>query len=224
MEYPIPVSSLPSPNSGRERSYVSWYVKLWSGVPREWAQHWVDENEMQTLTTAMGPLMVTKHPSCAKGRKTRKEWSRYVQGASGLFADQMPKGHVVTVLSRPPPQKLHPQGLSTYQTIEEPVLKGTVGGATVSRIEMVHPTVVGAEAYRHQVWPVDETNQWVEKYGVSPLKKHQGKGTKRYYFEFGGSLLLKAYWLAKSKSKSEPKTRRHARTRKAFIPPTTESL
>src|ERR1700730_1032826 len=75
---------------------------MWSGVPREWAQRWADENEMQTLTTAMRPLMVTKHPSCAKGRKTRKEWSRYVQGASGLFADQMPKGHVVTVLSRPP--------------------------------------------------------------------------------------------------------------------------
>ncbi|KFZ25080.1 hypothetical protein V502_00436 [Pseudogymnoascus sp. VKM F-4520 (FW-2644)] len=31
---------------------------LWSGMPRETAQRWADEREMQTLTTAMGYLMV----------------------------------------------------------------------------------------------------------------------------------------------------------------------
>jgi hypothetical protein len=61
------------------------------------------------------------------------------------------KAPVVTVLPKPPPQKLHPQGLLTYQAIEEPVLKGTFGSAAISRIEMAHPTVVGAEAYRYQV-------------------------------------------------------------------------
>lgn len=46
---------------------------------------WADENEMETLTTAMGPLMVTKRPSCAKRRKTREEYSRYVQGGIWSF-------------------------------------------------------------------------------------------------------------------------------------------
>jgi hypothetical protein len=96
---------------------------------------------MQTLTTAMGLLMVTKHLSCAKQRRTREEWSRYVQRASRLFAGPVPKGHVIAVLSRPAPQELHPQRLMTYQTIGELVLKGVFGGAAVSRIEVVRPTL-----------------------------------------------------------------------------------
>jgi hypothetical protein len=76
---------------------------MWSGVPREWAQHWADENEMQTLATAMRPLMMKENPSCAKQRKSKKQWLRYVQGVSALFTDHVANGHVVTVLSRPPP-------------------------------------------------------------------------------------------------------------------------
>jgi hypothetical protein len=30
---------------------------LWSGILRDEAQRWADGHEMQTLTTAMGPLM-----------------------------------------------------------------------------------------------------------------------------------------------------------------------
>jgi hypothetical protein len=153
---------------------------MWCGVPREWVQRRADENGMQTLTTAMGPLMMTRHPTCAKRHKTPAEWAGYVKGASGLFAYHLPKGCVVTVLCRPPPQKLNPEGLSTYQKIEEPFLKGLFGGAAVSRIDMVHPTVEGAETYRYQVWPIDETDQWIRRYGSNPLKKHVGKRTKRY--------------------------------------------
>jgi hypothetical protein len=57
-----------------------------------------------------------------------------VQGAFGLFADHVSKGHVITVLSKPPPQKLHPQGLLTYQIIEELVLKGTFGGVCCGKL------------------------------------------------------------------------------------------
>jgi hypothetical protein len=56
---------------------------------------------MQTLTTAMGPLMDTKHPSRLKSRKSAKAWKRYVQVASGLFTSCLPTGNVVTVVSRP---------------------------------------------------------------------------------------------------------------------------
>jgi hypothetical protein len=152
---------------------------MWCGVPRDWAQHWADENEMQTLTTAMGPLMMTQHPSCPKRKKSLKGWKRYIKGASGLFATYLPRGYVVTVLCRPPPQRLHPEGSTTYQTMEEPFLKA-ICGAAVSRIEMVHPTVQGAEAYRYQVWPIDEGDQWIRTYGSNPLKRHLRKHTKRY--------------------------------------------
>jgi hypothetical protein len=153
---------------------------MWSGVPREWVQHWADKNGMQTLTTAMGPLMNKSHDSCRKSSKSKKQWKEYVKGASGLFAKYLPKGHVVTVLSRPPPQKFNPYGCSTYQSIEEPVLKGIFGGAAVLRIDMVHFTVVDAESYRYQVWPVDETHKWIENYGLNPLIKSYRRQTKRY--------------------------------------------
>jgi hypothetical protein len=153
---------------------------MWCGVPREWAQHWADENGMQTLTTAMGPLMMTQDSSCPKQNKNKKQWKRYIMGASGLFAHQLPKGVAVTVLCRPPPQRLHPQGSTTYQSIEEPILKGILDGAAVSCIEMVHPTVEGAEAYRYQVWPTDEADEWTRRYGNNRLKSHMRKGSKRY--------------------------------------------
>ena len=109
---------------------------MWSGVPRERAQQWADEHGMQTLTTAMGPLMSPSHPSCLRLKKSSKQWSKYVKGASILFAQYAAEGQRVTVLSPPPPQKLHPSGLTTYQSIEEPILKGEVGGAAVLRIDI----------------------------------------------------------------------------------------
>lgn len=156
---------------------------MWSGIPREWAQLWADKNQMKTLTTSMGPLMDTKHASCARTRKSKEQWKRYVKGASAIFAHHVTKDHFVTVLSKPPPQKLHPQGHSTYQSIEEPILKGIHGGAPVLRIDMVHITVVGAENYRYQVWPVNKTQSWVKKYGLCSILKHylkkKGKETNK---------------------------------------------
>ena len=156
---------------------------MWSGVPREWAQLWADRNDMQTLTTAMGPLMDTKHPSCLKSCKSAKAWKEYVKGASGLFADCLPKGNVVTVVSRPPPQRLNPEGISTYQIIEEPILKGAYGGVPVSRIDMVHVGIEGAENYRYQVWPRDQKQLWVEKYGLNRSKKHFKHHRKVYVYK-----------------------------------------
>lgn len=75
---------------------------MWSGVPREWAQRWADRNDMQTLTTVMGPLMNTCHTAYQKNQKSREEWSVCVKGASSFFASHVPKGYVVTVLTRPP--------------------------------------------------------------------------------------------------------------------------
>lgn len=144
---------------------------MWSGILRENAQQWADKHKMQTLTTAMGPLMIPKHPLCLKVKKSPKQWSKYVKGASAVFAWHISEGKRITVLSPPPPERFHPSGLTNYQTIEEPILKGEVGGRAVSQIEMVHPTVREAENFHYQIWPVDETHTWIAKFGTLTLSK-----------------------------------------------------
>jgi hypothetical protein len=68
------------------------------------------------------------------------------------------------VLSPPPPEKLNPNEYTNYQLIEEPILKGMLGGRSVGCIEMVHPTVGGAEEFSYQSWPVDRTEDWTKKF------------------------------------------------------------
>jgi len=153
-------------NTWRRNSQV-----MWSGIPREYAQRWADEREMQTLTTVMGPLMMPEHPLCLKKRKSPKQWSKYVKGASAVFAWHVSRGEKITVLSPPPPERFHPSGLTNYQAIEEPILKGKIGGNAVLRIEMVHPTVKGADNFSYQIWPVDETCTWIAKFGMPTLRK-----------------------------------------------------
>ena len=137
---------------------------LWSGVPREVAQAWADKRNLQTLTTAMGPLMDIQHSSCLKPKKSHREWSTYMKGASALFACHISRSSNVTVLSPPPPEKLNPSGHTNYQLIEEPILKGLIGGHSVGCIQMVHPTVEGAEDFSYQSWPADRTEEWTENF------------------------------------------------------------
>lgn len=144
---------------------------LWTGIPREKAQIWADEHHMQTLTTAMGPLMQKESPSTRKKKKSNAQWSLYIKGASAIFAWRILRGEKVTVLSPPPPERFHPSSLTNYQAIEEPILKWAMRDDNAFRIEMVHPTVRGAEDFRYQVWPVDETIAWIAKFGAVAIKK-----------------------------------------------------
>ena len=139
---------------------------MWSGVPREYVQEWADKKGLQTLTTAMGPLMDKDHPSCRKKDKTISEWSDYIKGASALFAKFLPRRNEVTVVLRPPPHQFRPDGNTTYQKLEQPILQGRHGGSAISRINVVHITVKGAEDYSYQIWPVDETDKWTRWYQV----------------------------------------------------------
>jgi hypothetical protein len=143
---------------------------MWSGMQREFAQKWADEHDMQTLTTAMGPLMRPKDPLCLKEKKSSKEWGKYIKGASALFAWYISSGDTITVLLPPPPERFHPSGETNFQGIEEPILRGEIGGRAVKRIELVHPTVKGAESFRYQIWPLDETQLWIAKFGT-PVPK-----------------------------------------------------
>ncbi|KAH6699048.1 hypothetical protein BKA61DRAFT_216046 [Leptodontidium sp. MPI-SDFR-AT-0119] len=153
---------------------------LWSGILREEAQRWADEHDMQTLTTAMGPLMDLSHPLCLRNQKSSKAaWSKYVEGASAIFAWYISRGERVTVLSPPPPERFHPSGEARYQVIEEPIVKGKLGTSAVSRIEMVHPTVKGAENICYQIWPVDETTSWTARFGELNVQRRSWRMVKK---------------------------------------------
>ncbi|KAF3484278.1 uncharacterized protein GIQ15_03602 [Arthroderma uncinatum] len=98
-------------------------------------------------------------------------WSKYMKGASAIFAYYISQGATVVVLTPPPPHKFNPSGRTNYQAIEEPILKGAFGGSAVSRIDMVHPTVRGAEDFSYQAWPADETYIWIADFGALAVKE-----------------------------------------------------
>ena len=134
---------------------------LWNGILREEAQKWADEHKMQTLTTVMGLLMDKKNPSCPNHDKTKSRWTKYIKGASAIFAWSLSRGKTVVVLSPPPPQRFNPIGLTNFQMIEAPILHwAAVLSHTSLQIYSVHPMVKGAEDFRYQIWPVDETRNW----------------------------------------------------------------
>jgi hypothetical protein len=112
--------------------------------------------------------MDSKDPSCLRPIMSKHTRSKYVKGASALFAWHVSRGRRVIVLSPPPPGRFHPSGGTNYQAIEEPILKG--GDSLV--IEMVHPTVKGAESFRYQMWPADMTCLWLARFGRFTCPKH----------------------------------------------------
>lgn len=159
---------------------------LWSGVPRGIAQDWADSHHLQTLTTAMGPLMNEKHLDCLRSKKTHQQWSRYIHGASAIFAWHIAHGEKVTLLSPPPPERFHPSGLSYYQVIEEPIIKGLVGRSAVDKIIIAHPTVKESEEFLYELWPNDESIEWLQRFGSKYIEKnwrHTGRNMEKLKFQ-----------------------------------------
>lgn len=118
--------------------------------------------------------MKLNDPACQKRYKSEQEWSRYIKGASAMFALHVGKSEVITVLARPPPARTNPNGQSTYQEIEEPILKGLGSTHHAASIVMVHFTVVGAEDARYEVWPRDDVALWsLSHTSARPIQLHK---------------------------------------------------
>ena len=96
---------------------------FWTGIPREGVQQWADEHGILTLTSAMGPLMDRKDPRCLRRYKELEEWSKYIKGASVIFARYACRRGIVRVLTLPPSWAEFIRPRSTYRTLEEPILK-----------------------------------------------------------------------------------------------------
>jgi hypothetical protein len=62
---------------------------MWSGVPRESAQQWAGERQMETLTTAMGPLMLPEDLLCLKRKKSPNQWMQICESCFGYFLRDM---------------------------------------------------------------------------------------------------------------------------------------
>lgn len=153
---------------------------MWSGLYRDDAQAWADKHDMATLTTAMGPLMDPEHPQCLKAHKSDKAWSKYIKGASAVFAYHILRGERVVLLSPPPPERFHPSGETNYQAIEEPVLKRSKEGGARLRIETVHPMIGGAEDFIYEMWPIDMTDTWTERFGALVQKARCWRAVKGF--------------------------------------------
>lgn len=142
---------------------------FWTGIPREWAQQWADDHGMLTLTSAMGPLMDVANPQCPKSEMDYLKWSRYVKGASGIFSRYACMCGVVRVLTLPPSERWRLRPNSTFSVIEEPVLKGVMGGSSRAlRIHNVH-LLIGSAATEYEVWPEDHTREWLGSHGTTVL-------------------------------------------------------
>lgn len=81
------------------------------------------------------------------------------------------QGENVTLLSPPPPERFHPSGLSYYQLIEEPIIRGLIDKKSVQKIMIVPPMIKKSDDLFYELWPNDERDKWVEKFGSSPYKR-----------------------------------------------------
>ena len=141
---------------------------FWTGIPREWAQQWAEDHAMLTLTSAMGPLMNSKDQRCLRRDKELDEWSKYVKGASGIFARYACRRGIVRVLTLPPSWAEFIRPESTYHTIEEPVLKGTSGCCCAVQINTVH-LLATLEDLEYQTWPENRIPKRLECGGTNSL-------------------------------------------------------
>lgn len=133
---------------------------FWTGVPLALAQDWAARNNLKTMATAMGPSYGDTGSECRRFRSKPEAWGNIMKGVSALYAQHACQRRQVVLLTGPPPDIYGKNDKSIYRTIEEPILKGTGGGASTLRIDLVHPTVPGASGFRYQIWPVDKSAHW----------------------------------------------------------------
>ena len=126
---------------------------FWTGVSPDLAKNWARENDLKTLTMAMGSLYTDK--------KSTKSWSKYMKGASWVFAEQACRNRYAIVLTNAPPNVYSVREHSNYREIEEPILKGVEAERHAIQIDYVHPTVPGAACFRYQVWPDNRSSEWL---------------------------------------------------------------
>ncbi|RMY21054.1 hypothetical protein D0867_03568 [Hortaea werneckii] len=98
---------------------------------------------------AMGDLYTdnTRKPSRSVKSGKSKSWSKYMKGASWIFAQHACQSRYATVLTDVPLDVYSKRKHSNYRQIEEPILKGSEAGRRTIQIDYVHPRLPGAAAF-----------------------------------------------------------------------------
>ncbi|KAI7531853.1 hypothetical protein KC331_g13882, partial [Hortaea werneckii] len=135
---------------------------FWTGISPGLACDWARRNGLKTLTMAMGNLYTenSRKPLRSAKRSKFKSWSRYMKGASWIFAQHACQGRRAIVLTNAPPHVYSKRKHSSYREIEEPILKGFEAGQRTNQIDYVHPNIPDAAGFRYQVWPKDWSAEW----------------------------------------------------------------
>ena len=136
---------------------------FWTNLPRELAQAWANANEANTLSAMMGSLWDEMKEE--KMKKRSAKWSKYVKGVSCLYAEFARQKSSIIVLTTPPGVPHRREKLSTYLSLEEPILKGDVVGLEKLQIDYVHPTARSAEISEYSRWPRDSSKLWIDRFG-----------------------------------------------------------
>ncbi|KAF2159205.1 hypothetical protein M409DRAFT_33047, partial [Zasmidium cellare ATCC 36951] len=133
---------------------------FWTGISPTLAKTWADKKNLKTLTTAMGSFYSDHGSASLRSRKSKKSWSTFMKGASGVFAQHACYSRHAIVLTKPPPNIYSTRPGSNYRNIEEPILKGFGSDIRTIRIDYAHPVVTGAECFVYQRWPEDRSCEW----------------------------------------------------------------
>ena len=133
---------------------------FWTGISPNLAKEWACRNDLKTLTMAMGSLYNDNSYGSIRSQKSPKSWSKYMKGASWIFAQQACHDRRVIVLTNAPPNIYSTREHSNYREIEEPILKGFEANRHAIQIDYVHPTVPGAASFRYQTWPDNRSSEW----------------------------------------------------------------
>ncbi|KAL2201885.1 hypothetical protein CC79DRAFT_1281689, partial [Sarocladium strictum] len=152
------------------RSFCKNRQVLWTGLNEEVVLAWANKHEFQTLRMAMGPLMDKSHPDCPRRTASPKKWAQYIHGASAIFALKICSGDVVTLLTQPPPERFHPSGATSYQVLEEPIIKGKLGNRSVKQIQIIHPMATKVPIAPYMLWPTDDVADWISQHGLGKGK------------------------------------------------------
>ncbi|KAK6400605.1 hypothetical protein LTR81_024153 [Elasticomyces elasticus] len=131
---------------------------FWTGISPDLAKDWAHRNDLKTLTMAMGSLYTDNN---RRSQKFTESWSKYMKGASWIFAQHACHDRNAIVLTNVPPEVYSTREHSTYCEIEEPILKGFEADRHAIQIDYVHPTVPGAKCFRYQIWPDNRSSEWL---------------------------------------------------------------
>ncbi|KAH6646314.1 hypothetical protein BKA67DRAFT_583848 [Truncatella angustata] len=137
---------------------------LWESVRHPLVEQWARDHDMQTLTIALGPLAEPGHPKCLRANMPKSRVSTFMKGAGALFTWFITLGSEVTIICQPPPDRFNPKHGTNFQANELPILRRAIENASLD-VYMVHPDVKSAIEYRYQVWPKNNTQTWIDKYG-----------------------------------------------------------